>query len=48
MAKKIASGTSPEGGGPLRESVTAQTTIRRRNVPRNCRENRGQMRTQTI
>lgn len=47
MTKKIASGISPAGGGPFRGSVTAQMTIIRRNVARNCRDNKG-MRTQTI
>ncbi len=45
MRKKITSGAIPEGGGPLRGSVTAQTTIKRRNVPRNYRENTGRVST---
>jgi hypothetical protein len=48
MAMKTTSGIIPGGGGPLRGSVTAQMTIKRRNVPRNCRENKVQMRTHKI
>jgi hypothetical protein len=48
MAKKTTSGINPEGGGPLRGSVTAQITIKRRNVARNCKENIGRMRIQAI
>jgi hypothetical protein len=41
MRRKITSGSKPGGGGPLRGSVTAQTTIKRRNVPRNYKEEYG-------
>jgi hypothetical protein len=41
MRRKITSGSKPGGGGALRGSVTAQTTIKRRNVPRNYKEEYG-------